>query len=128
MEEGENVHNFPMFSKRGVGCCRPEKLSEKQTSRLDELLKFDLAAIKGYLLRARIFNDFGTISERTSRENFSTTNGSGADEEGGPGVAQTQTADSQLVQGQGAVIQWSGGGFKPQGKTHYEKSVSDSRP
>lgn len=30
---------------------RPEKLSEKQTSRLDELLKLNLSTIKGYLLR-----------------------------------------------------------------------------
>ena len=30
---------------------RPENLSEKQTARLDELLKLNLAAIKGYLLR-----------------------------------------------------------------------------
>jgi transposase len=30
---------------------RPENLSEKQTARLDELLKLNLASIKGYLLR-----------------------------------------------------------------------------
>jgi transposase len=30
---------------------RPENLSEKQTSRLDELLKLNLSTIKGYLLR-----------------------------------------------------------------------------
>jgi transposase len=30
---------------------RPENLSDKQTSRLDELLKLNLASIKGYLLR-----------------------------------------------------------------------------
>ncbi len=30
---------------------RPENLSEKQTTRLDELLKLNLASIKGYLLR-----------------------------------------------------------------------------
>ena len=30
---------------------RPENLSEKQTVRLDELLKLNLASIKGYLLR-----------------------------------------------------------------------------
>jgi transposase len=30
---------------------RPKNLSEKQTSRLDELLKLNLASLKGYLLR-----------------------------------------------------------------------------
>jgi transposase len=30
---------------------RPENLSEKQTSRLDELLELNLSSIKGYLLR-----------------------------------------------------------------------------
>ena len=37
-----------------AGCClikRPENLSEKQTARMNELLKLNLASIKGYLLR-----------------------------------------------------------------------------
>ena len=44
------------FSNAAVGgrwllLKRPENLSEKQTARLDELLKLNLASIKGYLLR-----------------------------------------------------------------------------
>ncbi|RME32383.1 MAG: ISL3 family transposase, partial [Deltaproteobacteria bacterium] len=37
--------------KRWLLLKRPENLSEKQTARLDELLKLNLASIKGYLLR-----------------------------------------------------------------------------
>ena len=37
--------------KRWLLLKRPENLSEKQTTRMDELLKLNLASIKGYLLR-----------------------------------------------------------------------------
>jgi len=37
--------------KRWLLLKRPENLSEKQTARMDELLKLNLASIKGYLLR-----------------------------------------------------------------------------
>ena len=46
--------------------------SEKQTARLDELLKLNLASIKGYLLR-RTSIVSGTTNIRTSRESFPTT-------------------------------------------------------
>lgn len=43
----ENV----LHHKRWLLLKRPENLSEKQTSRLEELLKLNLASVKGYLLR-----------------------------------------------------------------------------
>jgi len=43
----ENV----LHRKRWLLLKRPENLSEKQTARLDELLKLNLASIKGYLMR-----------------------------------------------------------------------------
>ena len=48
---------------------RPENLSEKQTARLDELLKLNLASIKGYLLRED-FQRFWTYQRPDFAEKF----------------------------------------------------------
>jgi hypothetical protein len=63
----------------------------------------------------------GEVSRQLGDQNV--TDRSGANEESGPDAAQSQTACSQLVQGQRTAIQRCGGGFQPQSKTHYEKSL-----
>ena len=46
-----NGHDNVLERGRWLLLKRPENLSEKQTARLDVLLKLNLASIKGYLLR-----------------------------------------------------------------------------
>jgi transposase len=48
--KGNGLENV-LERKRWLLLKRPENLSEKQTARMDELLKLNLASIKGYLLR-----------------------------------------------------------------------------
>jgi transposase len=51
---------------------RPENLAEKQTVRMSELLKLNLASIKGYLMRED-FKRFWDYQCPSAAENFSTT-------------------------------------------------------
>ena len=108
---------------------RPENLTDKQTVKLSELLKYNLRTVRAYLLRED-FQRFWEYQRRgvggevpgrvdASRDAIA----AGADEEGGPDAAEPSAADPELVPGQGRGLVGCGGGAEQQGETGDEKVV-----
>ena len=108
---------------------RPENLTEKQTVKLSELLKYNLRTVRAYLLR----EDFQRLWEYKSAcvggevpgrvDGPGDALAAGADEEGRPDDPVAPAVDPELVPGPGRGLVGGRGGAEQQGETGDEKVV-----
>jgi transposase len=116
---------------------RRENLTEKQTVKLSEILKYNLRSVRAHLLREdfqRFWTDCGagvldglrrwlggTLPGRVdqSREAFA----AGADEEGGPHFAQPSGADPELVSDERGDVRGRRGGSQQHGEIGHQKEL-----
>ncbi len=108
---------------------RPENLTDKQGSKLSELVQYNLKSIRSYLLKeeCQLFWAYRlallgrTISEYLVHQNPALEDcpheASGQDATAAPAPV------TKLVPGQKTVFQWHRGGLQHQSETDYQKSV-----
>ena len=117
--------------KRSRWCLlkRPENLTDKQTVKLSELLKYNLRTVRAYLLREEFQRLWEYKSACVGGEVPGRMDGpgdaiaAGADEEGRPDDPDSSAADPELVPGQGRGLGGGRGGAQQQGETGDEKVV-----
>ena len=108
---------------------RRENLTEKQTVKLSELLKYNLQSVRAHLLREDFQRFWEYVESRLGREvprpmvYADDAKPTRTDEEGGSHVAQPSRVDSQLVSGERGTFVWHCRGFQQQSKTDHQKIV-----